>query len=35
VLLVHPLPDLGAARERALGTGCAPPPVDLFFAQFS
>jgi mannose-6-phosphate isomerase len=33
-LLVHPQPDLGAARARVLAAGCAAPAVDAFFAQF-
>ena len=33
-LLVHPQPDLGAARARALAAGCTGLAVDDFFAQF-
>ncbi|HEV2642008.1 MAG TPA: type I phosphomannose isomerase catalytic subunit [Candidatus Elarobacter sp.] len=33
-LLVHPQPDLAAARERAVAGGCSAPEADAFFAQF-
>ncbi len=33
-LVVHPQPDLDAARERALRAGAAPDGVAAFFAQF-
>jgi mannose-6-phosphate isomerase len=34
-LLVHPQPDLVAARERALAAGSDAPAADAFFAQFA
>jgi len=33
-LVVHPQPDLIAAKRRALAAGCEPRTVDEFFAQF-
>jgi mannose-6-phosphate isomerase len=34
-LIVHPQPDVQAARERALAEGCEKRAVDAFFAQFA
>jgi mannose-6-phosphate isomerase len=33
-MLVHPQPDLRAARERALAAGCEATAAEAFFAQF-